>query len=189
MPASLPGATTAENLANPSQGKFVTFDPLSGPKGSPFDARTIASWSGGAPTYAADATNLSTGGLSTGIGFGTTPVRLKASPDYTDDAIPGQTNPAGTASAVLMYIGGGRSTSAGVPNPYNATAMGLCGAGNGGSRDGASANGFPLKIVTTAASIANGSAIETGWVNRSGVTLPSGFNVHGSGATALAVPV
>src|SRR5262245_64474492 len=72
MPASLPGDTLVNNLANPSAGPFVTMDPLSGPKGSPFDVRKIASWSAGSPTYSNDAANQtpSTGGLSTGIGIG-----------------------------------------------------------------------------------------------------------------------
>lgn len=189
MPASLPGATTAENLANPSQGKFVTFDPLSGPKGTPFDARKITGWSGGNPTYAADATNLSTGGLNTGIGFGVFPFRTgSVAPNFTDDAVPGYTDPKGTASAFLLYIGGGRSTATGAPNPYTTTALAICGAGNGGSRDGAGPAGFALRIVTTAGSVANGAAIETGWVNRTGTTLPIGYSGHGSGSAALAVP-
>src|SRR4029077_18018587 len=75
MPASLPGSTAAENLANPRAGIFVIFDPLSGPKGSPFDVRKIVSWGAvktGTPDYENDAANQkpSTGALYTGIGIG-----------------------------------------------------------------------------------------------------------------------
>lgn len=127
MPASLPGATLAENQANPTQGRFVTFDPLSGPKGSSLDAMM--------PTYdgtgglVADPDNCSTGALSTGIGFGgqiigltpdraTAPVALLES-GFNDNMIPGEEPtyaappPIGVISAnaidsTYMYIGGGR---------------------------------------------------------------------------------
>ena len=56
MPAGLPGATSAQNQANPSQGQFVIMDALSGPKGSPFDKD---------PTG-----KNSTGAVQTGIGIG-----------------------------------------------------------------------------------------------------------------------
>lgn len=190
MPASLPGSTAAENAANPSAGAFVLCDPLSGPKGSPFDARKIASWSGTNPVYAADAANLSTGALSTGIGFGSPPVMStgQVRPNFTDDYIPGRTLPDGsTTSVYLLYIGGGRSTAAGVPNPYNVAALGLCGAGNGGSRD-STVVGFAMKSVTAAGAVANGAAVETGWTNRSGLALGTGQSVFGSSTTGLAAP-
>ena len=56
MPASLPGDTLANNLANPTLGRMVTFDLLSGPKGSPLDVRKI-SYVGTVPTYTNDAAN------------------------------------------------------------------------------------------------------------------------------------
>jgi hypothetical protein len=107
------------------------FDALSGPKGSLFDAKEIDYSTGTPPgwdattklpiTKAADQYNLSTGGLSTGIGFGANspvmsagaggpPLRL-ADGNFTDDYIPGMTKPDGVAStdARYVYIGGGKS--------------------------------------------------------------------------------
>jgi hypothetical protein len=110
MPASLPGSTLAQNLANPGTlGPTVIFDPLSGPKGSPLDVRVISAWGSvktGTPVYTNDAANQtpSTGALSTGIGIGPN-VRLGLTPDlpvltpiaysifragYDDDFQPGQ---------------------------------------------------------------------------------------------------
>src|SRR5262252_10904893 len=98
MPASLPGSTAAQNLANPGAvGQFVIFDPLSGPKGSPLDVRKIT-WSGYTPTYTNDAANQtpSTGALSTGIGIGanmvigpTAPASIFAA-GFNDNDIPGE---------------------------------------------------------------------------------------------------
>src|SRR4249920_1886172 len=108
MPASLPGATPAENLANPSAGAFVMFDPLSGPKNSPLDVRFISAWGTvktGTPVYTNDAANQkpSTGALSTGIGYGANHI-IGLTPDlpvlnptqyaifkagFNDDMIPG----------------------------------------------------------------------------------------------------
>ena len=199
MPASLPGSTAAENAANPSAGKAVIFDPLSGPKASPLDARKITGWSAGAPTYANDPTNCSTGGLSTGIGFGAPPIfgaGAGSAPikfdsyNFTDDYVPGQDLPSSSqaANASIMYIGGGRSLANGTPNPYLIGEVGLCMAGNGGARDGGTTpfTGFPIKTVTATGAVANGAAVETGWVNRSGVSLATGQSVFGSGATPLA---
>lgn len=196
MPASLPGSTLAENQANPSAGKAVIFDPLSGPKASPFDARKIASWSAGAPVYANDPLNCSTGGLSTGIGFGpdsifgagagSAPLKFSER-NFTDDYIPGEDAPSSTigTDSRYMYIGGGRSTALGVPNPYDETMVGLCAAGNGGSRDGGTTpfTGFPLKTVTATGAVANGAAVEAGFTNRSGVSLVTGQSVFGSNTT------
>ena len=95
MAASLPGSTTAENAANPSAGNFVLFDLLSGPKGSALGGRTLAWDANNHPTYAVDGTNVSTGGLSTGIGFGasliigpTAPQSIKDA-GFTDNYVPG----------------------------------------------------------------------------------------------------
>lgn len=76
MPAALPGSTPVQNLANPSLGAAVAFDPFSGPKGSPLDydvQNVTTTWP---PTYAMLTTkpavvsgNCSTGAMSTGIGF------------------------------------------------------------------------------------------------------------------------
>ena len=147
MPASLPGETLANNLANPSAGPFVIMDPLSGPKGSPFDVKKISGWTGGTPTYANDAANQtpSTGALSTGIGIGAnhviglTPDLPVTSPNiwaifragFDDDMQPGQRQaysapppPGNTSSNTVdstrMYIGGGRM----IVNPNAATQPG-----------------------------------------------------------------
>ena len=186
MPASLPGATTAQNQGNPSQAPAVTFDLMSGPKGSPFDK---------------DATgNNSTGGLSTGIGFGsvvigpTAPASISAA-GFTDDYVPGVTKPDGTAStnSTYMYIGGGRTNIVGnVPTtvPYTA-GFGIGMAGGGGARDagaGPAFTGFTMKMVTATASVANGAAVETGFTNRAAATMASGQSTFGSSGTASAAP-
>ena len=163
MPASLPGATLAQNQANPTQGPAVLYDCMSGPKAAAFDARKIASWLNGSPVYANDPLNCSTGALSTGVGFGSPPIVGPIShplysnaawglheAGFTDDYVPGQDKPdAVTQSAFMLYIGGGRSLPNGTPNPYAAGALGLCMAGNGGSRDGGASpfTGFPIKVV------------------------------------------
>jgi hypothetical protein len=182
MPAPLPGATLAENLANPSAGLHVIFDLLSGPKGSPFDKDQSG--------------NASTGGLSNGIGFGSPPIFGLTAPasiqaaGFSDDYTVGVTKPDGTASAnsTLMYIGGGKSDATGAPVPYTA-GFGIGNAGQGGSRDagaGPAFTGFLGKIVTASAGVANGAAIETGWVNRSGVALTTGQSTLGSATAASA---
>lgn len=192
MPASLPGATLAQNLANPTQGSAVViFDLLSGPKGSPFDKD------------AGSTTACSTGALCTGIGFGSPPVIDPISnplisnslfgilrKGFSDDYTPGATKPDGTATtdATFMYIGGGKSTATGVSSPYTA-GYGIGSAGNGGSRDagaGPAFTGFQIKTVTASAGVANGAAVEAGFTNRSGLALISGQSVFGSSTTASA---
>jgi hypothetical protein len=179
MAASLPGSTAAENAANPSAGPSVIFDLMSGPKGSPFDK---------------DNGTISTGALSTGIGFGSPPIFGPTAPasiqvaGFNDDYTPGVTKPDGVAAtnSTLMAIGGGRSNADGLPNPYTA-GFGIGKAGNGGARDagaGPAFQGFRLKTVTAAGAVANGSAVETGWINRSGVALTTGQSVFGSATAA-----
>lgn len=192
MPASLPGSSKASNDANPGDGRFVVFDLLSGPKGSPFDFDK--QWNpDGTPSFVPSGNN-STGGLSTGIGFGsppifglTAPASIKAA-GFNDDYTPGVTKPDGTGATIstLMYVGGGRSTALGVSDPYTA-GFGLGGAGNGGARDagaGPAYQGFKIKTVTATGAVANGAAVETGFVNRSGVPLVTGQSVFGSAVAA-----
>lgn len=176
MPGSLPGDTDLNNGGNPNAGRFVIMDPLSGPKDTPFAG--------------ADG-NLSTGGLSTGIGFGCNHVIGAggiAAAGFNDDYTPGVTKPDGTASAdsTLMYIGGGRSLYTGAPNPYT-TGFAICGAGNGGSRDSGANTGFGMKMVTATGDVANGAAIEAGFVNRSGEAMVNGQSAFGSASVANAV--
>lgn len=203
MPGSLPGATLAQNQANPTQGQSVNFDLLSGPKGSPFDAKK-PNPAGGA--VLPDPLNCSTGALSTGIGFGcphvigpTAPASINAA-GFTDNYIPGVTKPDGTASpnSTLMYIGGGKSIMVlGLPPAGQAGAVpyvagfGIGNAGNGASRDagaGPAFTGFQEKMVTAAGAVANGAVVEAGWVNRSGVALVAGQSVFGSDVAASAAP-
>src|SRR5262247_4133270 len=105
MPASLPGETNANNrTGNPSAGRPVTFDLLSGPKGSPKSTDITG--------------NASSGALATGIGFGPAVSPIGGSiprAGFTDDYTPGVTKPDGTAStnATYMYIGGGKTAAAG----------------------------------------------------------------------------
>jgi hypothetical protein len=219
MPAALPGSTLAQNLANPSAGMSVSFNPFSGPKGSPFDydvQNAPANWP---LTYAQLTTkpsqasgNASTGAMSTGIGYDSdvklpgvdtatlgpslAAARLGTS-GFDDDDQPGISMPASTPTtpvnatdARLLAIGGGRSTantvaSPSAPNPY--AVQPILQAGNGGSRDagaGPAFTGFGMKMVTATANVANGAAIEAGWVNRSGVTLATGQSQFGSSTAA-----
>lgn len=202
MPALNMGSP-ASPAANPATGKFVLMNPFSGPKGSPLDANMIN------PTTFAkskDPNNFSTGGLVTGIGFGSVPIigvgvpAIKAA-GYSDDYTPGVTLPSGNAASVstLTAIGGGRTTlvdgnsSNGTPPtqkypstvPY--TAQPLLGFGAGGSRDagaGPAFTGFGVKMVTAAAGVADGAVVETGFVNRSGSAMTTGQSVFGSSTTA-----
>jgi hypothetical protein len=190
MPASLPGSTLAENQANPSAGRFVLFDLLSGPKGSPLDKDTTS--------------NCSTGALSTGIGHGNVLIMPSASTlggtaaqaikdaGFIDDVSP----TASATDSTRSYIGGGRSVMvnqappAGVAgtNPYTA-GFGMGGAGNGGSRDagaGPAFTGFPVKMVTAAGAVATAAAIETGFLNRTGVAMVATQSTYGSSNTASA---
>lgn len=201
MPAFNMGGTAA---SNPSLGHAVAMSPFSGPKGSPFDAKVYP-----AGTYqpipsqrVADPNNLSTGALSTGIGFGMDCKLPGIGPivgtPFTDDYQPGITLPGGTAAttAIMLAIGGGKSTitpgtgsdySKGTSTPAPYVAQPLLAFGNGGSRDagaGPAFTGFGTKLVTATADVVNGSAIETGWLNRSGVTLKSGLSQFGSSTTA-----
>jgi hypothetical protein len=180
MPASLPGDTVANNTTgNPNAGRLVLMDPLSGPKGSPLDKDSAG--------------NASTGGLNTGLGFGSPPIIGLTAPasiglsGFTDDYTPGLTKPDGTSAAdsTYVYIGGGKSNALGVSVPYTA-GFALAAAGNGGSRDGGAGpafTGFPVKSVTAAAGVATAGVIETGFVNRSGVALLTGQSTFGSGST------
>ena len=193
MPASLPGSTLTENKANPSAGKFVIFDPLSGPRGSPLDKDLPG------------ANQCSTGALQTGIGFSAQPVigprtglTAPQSIDeagFIDDQIPGTESPNdGTQNVVnstQMYIGGGKCTAnvGGVAPavPYTA-GIAIAGAGEGGARDGGvgpAFTGFNAKMVTATGSTANGVAIEAGFINRSGVTMLTGQSAHGSNTATL----
>src|SRR5262245_8871705 len=203
MPAGLPGDTKANNTgANPSAGQPITFDLISGPKGSHFDKDASG--------------NASTGALSTGIGFGAeTSINLNfAAPPrfgyvygydgFSNNEQPGITNPTGTVltNAVLMYIGGGRTVTSG--SPRYATVPGVAGcspytggfgigfAGNTGPR-GAGAGpvfqGFAAKFVQTAAGAAAGAAISAGFFNLSGAALPANtgaFGVSNVAAGAIA---
>lgn len=201
MPASIPGATLAENLANPSAGRPVIFDALSGPKGSPLDTDNTG--------------NASTGAMCTGIGFGLNagnpfinvfngaadPADAIKQAGFTDDTGDG----VGDADSTKIYIGGGRTTLG--ANDENVAGEDGCepytagfvpgNAGNGGSRDAGSGPAFTCfvgKWVTTAstAAVANGEVVEPGWANRSGITLGATTSwldrssVFGSSTTAQA---
>jgi hypothetical protein len=201
MPAFNMGGTAA---SNPSAGHAVIMSSFSGPKGSPFDAKK-ANPADPNGAFIADTANLSTGALSTGIGFGLdtkVPGILPIAPDFTDDYTPGVTLPGGTASpnSTLVAIGGGKSTAhseaqgtTGIAAtvPYTAGFQ-LLAFGNGGSRDagaGPAFTGFPMKLVTATGAVANGAVIETGFSNRSGVGMVAGQSQFGSSAAASAAPV
>lgn len=199
MPALNMGSP-AVPAANPATGLFVIMDPMSGPKGSPFDAKSYH------PTtqlLVADPTNYSTGGLSTGIGFGSPPIIGLTAPasitaaGFTDNYVPGETFPDGTTPATdarMLYIGGGRSFAAinGIALPNMWSMSPIAAFGNGASRDagaGPAFTGFGMKMVTAAGSVANGAVVETGFTNRSGATILTGYSVFGSAVAASAAPV
>jgi len=199
MPASNMGSPVAL-AANPATGLWVIMDPLSGPKGSPFDAKSPHPTTG---VLTPDPNNFSTGALSTGIGYGTPPIIGPTAPasitasGFTDDYTPGVTFPDGVTPATdtrHLYIGGGRSganvNGIAPTNMYNAQP--IAGFGNGGSRDagaGPAFTSFGMKMVTAAAPVATGAVIETGFVNRSGLALTTGQSTFGSSTTATAAPV
>jgi hypothetical protein len=178
------------------------FDPLSGPKASPFDARKITGYTNninggrGMPTYANDPLNCSTGALQTGIGFGSPPilgvgtVKAQSNGNFTDDYTPGLSLPSAAAASDsrFVYIGGGRSNALGVPTPYDETMVALGKAGQGGSRDGGTTpfTAFPCKMVTATGTVTNGNPVETGYNNRSGVSILTGQSVFGSATAANA---
>jgi len=204
MPAFMMGGTAA---ANPSVGKQVLMCPFSGPSGSPFDAKKAVFYNnlpGGIAWSApvADVANISTGGLSAGIGFGTSnfdgfadnqPGRVLPDQNYTDDYTPGVTLPSGVAAttAILTAIGGGKVVVSGAGNDiYTVTpyvAQPLLGFGGGGSRDagaGPAFTGFGTKAVTATGAVAVGAAVETGFLNRTSFALNSGKTVFGSATAA-----
>lgn len=216
MPAGLPGSNTLDNFGNPNLGNFVIFDALSGPKGSPLDYDGVTlSFVGDDPTYTVGPPqHISTGALSTGIGFGSPPVIGEAGVpfvaggallslrggNFTDDYQPGVDKPDGTPSpnSTIMYIGGGKSPAIQpdavggqdgfiAPTPYTA-GFGIAGAGNGGSRDSGANTGFGIKSVTATGAVANGAAVEAGWINRSGIAMVATQSVFGSAVAPLAAP-
>ena len=128
---------------------------------------------------------------------------------FTDEYQPGISMPSGALlantvlatglyGAVLTAIGGGKSTANGttvaqpptVPAPYNIQP--LLDMGVGGSRDagaGPAFTGFGMKSVIATAGVAQGAAIETGWINRtapaaSGISLLTGKTAFGSSTAA-----
>lgn len=194
--------------ANPAGGKQVIHNPFSGPKGSPFDAMRFN------PTTFVkepDPTNYSTGAMSTGIGHALTTgpvINVSTSTDtptaprairnagFTDDFTPGLNMPGGplAVDARLLAIGGGRNTFVGAgntglgisqPNPY--AAQPIVAFGGGASRDagaGPAFTGFPMKMVTAAGAVADGAAIEAGFINRTGRAMVATDSAYGSSTTA-----
>lgn len=212
MSASFDLGTTGVNIiagipANPSTGSPVTMNPFNGPKSSLFDFDNlkfdITSSTYGATTAKSSQqlTGMpSTGGLSTGIGLALGHIIGQAFPTvapiivegFNDNSVPGVTLPDNSTAAttsVLVAIGGGRSDamSNGIAatNPY--TIAPLMGFGNSASRDGGTAGrGFAMKTVTATGTVANGSAIEAGFNNRTGVSVTIGQSAFGQNTTQTA---
>jgi hypothetical protein len=183
MPAGLPGSSAEQNLANPTQGRAVLYDPLSGVKGAPLDKDSEG--------------NTSTGALSTGIGFGTNEairITSKTRPATVDRAIrdAGFTDdyaPGAGADSTIMYIGGGRSNAnvggRGEPNPYT-NGFQIGSAGDGVDRDAH----HVLRMVTAVTEVAIGETVEGDYQNRSPEPLAVGDSVFGvSGGSLLVGPV
>ena len=205
----MPAYNMSGNLApdaNPSVGKQVLMSPFSGPRGSPFDAKKApyydnlpggVAWS--APV--ADTANLSTGALSTGIGYGTNafdgfadnqPGR-STQPFLDVKIVPGVSLPStvDATTAILTAIGGGKTVVSGADGIINTTtpyvAQPLLGFGGGGSRDagaGPAYTGFGTKAVTSTGAVAVGAAVETGFLNRTSFALNTGKTVLGSATAA-----
>jgi hypothetical protein len=147
-----------------------------------------------------DPDNYSVGALNTGIGFGcllnidpTAPASIKAA-GFSDDYTPGVTLPDGTATttAILTAIGGGKSTAnvGGLAPTVPYEEQPLLNMGNGGSRNAGAGpifTGFFSKMVTAIADIANGVAVEAGFLNRTGATILTGHSTDGSSNTASPV--
>ena len=94
-----------------------------------------------------------------------------------------------STTALLTCIGGGKSTAAanGIAPTVPYVAQPLLGFGNGGSRDagaGPAFTGFGAKTVTAVATVANGAVVETGFVNRAGISIVIGQSVFGSDVAA-----
>lgn len=207
MPArNMAGPTVVP--ANPSAGKFVIMSPFSGPKGSPFDRDQAGNFSTGALNTGIGFGPTPNINVSTNTGPATAAQAIK-NKGYTDDYTPGLSMPASTAAvpvlatlAILTAIGGGKSTIVGGGNtglgvstvaPY--VAQPLLGFGTnvapytaaGSSRDagaGPAFTGFGLKMVTAAGAVADGAAIETGFVNRTGAGMVATDSAFGSSTTA-----
>lgn len=208
MPArNMAGPTTVP--ANPSAGKFVLMSPFSGPKGSPLDKDQSGNNSTGALN-----TGIGFGATPViAIGPNTNPATAPQSikdKGYTDDYQPGLSMPASTSAvpvlattAILTAIGGGKSvitpgpgnTGLGVSTVSPYAAQPILGFGEnvspftaaGTSRDagaGPAFTGFPLKMVTATGAVADGAAIETGFLNRSGVAMIATQSAFGSSTTA-----
>ena len=122
---------------------------------------------------------------------------------FTDDYQPGLSLPSGAnaTGAILLAIGGGKSVitpgagsdySKGTSNPVPYNAQPILDMGVGGSRDagaGPAFTGFGMKSVTAVADVAQGVAIEAGWINRtapaaSGIVLKNGTSAFGSATAA-----
>jgi hypothetical protein len=119
---------------------------------------------------------------------------------FTDDYQPGISLPSGALAtlAILLAIGGGKSTANTVaaptaPAPYNVQP--ILDMGDGGSRDagaGPAFTGFGMKSVTATADVAQGAAIEAGFINRtapaaSGIVLKNTLSAFGSASAASPV--
>lgn len=180
--------------ANPSAGKAVIMSPFSGPDGSPLDND--------------NAGNNTTGAMSTGIGYGlnagpvinvstgtspATAAQAIKNAGFDDDMTPGHRMPNGTAApdARLLAIGGGRNSATadgqGVNNPYAVQPILAFGAGT--QRDagaGPAFTGRSMAMVTAAGTVADGAAIETTYINRTGVTMVATESAFGSNTAASA---
>lgn len=206
MPAINAGSSTTPD-ANPSTGAAVILSPFSGPTGSPFDAKVYADPDPAdtSATPEVDPTNLSTGAMSTGIGFGSDVGKAEKvgmaviTPNFNDDYQPGISLPDGTSAttAILLAIGGGRSEpndddgeiendGAAIPDPYDVQP--ILSMGRGQARDSATyvaspVTGFGLKTVTATGTVADGAAIEAGWLNRTGASILTGMSEFGVSTT------
>lgn len=147
--------------------------------------------------------------VAAGTAPATAPQAIKNA-GFTDDYTPGLSMPASTSAvpvlattAILTAIGGGKSvitpgpgnTGLGVStvSPYVAQPLLAFGTnvppftGPGSSRDagaGPAFTGFPIKAVTAAGAVADGAAIETGFVNRTGKAMIATDSAFGSSTTA-----
>ena len=184
----MPASNMPKDGGTGTNGMPVIMNPFSGPTGSPLDAK---SYNGGG-TLVGDTTNYSTGAMNTGIGFGANHVLSSISGSgFTDSVIVGVTMPDGTtaaADATLIAIGGGSSAAAsgGVAETTPILVQPILNFGGGAARDAGSSpyTGFETKLVTASITVTAGSAIEAGFLNRTGVTMVAGQSAMGISNTA-----
>jgi len=195
MPSYNMGSPRVTPDANPQQGQCVINDPFSGPSGT---TAVIAGYNGGtnpkfngwtfnaAQTRVVDATNLSTGGMSTGIGYGLNYVFNPTAPQsikdegFTDDYTPGLSYNDPT-QASLQTITNTQPAVGARQTPFGACLLAI-----GGGYSQKTVNGFCKNQPFQAQQILayGGNTANTGSQRDSGIVVGAGFGIKTVTATA-----